>query len=232
MLILSLETSTHVCSVALHRAGNLLACVEILIDKSHAEKITLLIEEVCIKAEVSLANIDAIAISKGPGSYTGLRIASSTAKGLCFALGKPFIAIDTLQSIALQVVKLENLDLQLVDNVAIVPMIDARRMEVFTANYDAHAIRISDFDAKIIDENSYRELLETKKLIFCGNGADKCQTTILHPNAKFIDGIYPKATFIGYLATKKYLKNDFEDVVNFEPFYLKEFYMKTAMPPV
>ncbi len=226
MLILSLETSTQVCSVALHNNGTLIAYAEILIDKSHAEKITLLIQQVCEESKIELYAIDAIAISKGPGSYTGLRIASSTAKGLCFALDKPLISVDTLQSMALEVSKSE-LGLNLASsNFSIVPMIDARRMEVFTNRYNAQAGRISEIEAKIIDEYSFLEELKNSKLVFCGNGAEKCKPIITHSDAIFVDSIYPKAIFIGYLAYEKFYKNEFEKVVNFEPFYLKEFYMK------
>lgn len=226
MLILSLETSTHVCSVALHSNGIVLAYSEILIDKSHAEKITILIQQVCEEAKTELSAIDGVAISKGPGSYTGLRIASSTAKGLCFALDKPLISVDTLQSMALEVAK-SQFGLILANSIfSIVPMIDARRMEVFTCLYNAQAQKISEVEAKIVEENAFSEELENTKLIFCGNGADKCRPIITHSNAFFIDDIYPKATYIGYLASEKFSKNEFENVVNFEPFYLKEFYMQ------
>jgi len=228
MLILSLETSTQVCSVALHRNRDLIAYAEILIDKSHAEKITLLIEQVCSEAKIELSNIDAVAVSKGPGSYTGLRIASSTAKGLCFALNKPLVAIDTLEAIAWQVSKSISFLLREETKTTIIPMIDARRMEVFTAQYNAKVVRISTVEAKIIDADSFKAELETGKLIFCGNGADKCKATINHENAVFIDGIYPRAKEIGYLACFKSVQNHFEDIVDFEPFYLKDFYMKTS----
>lgn len=226
MILLSLETSTNVCSVALNSQDGLMAYAEILIDKSHAEKITFLVGEVCSKASIKLAEIDAVAISKGPGSYTGLRIASSTAKGLCFALDKPLIAIDTLQSMALDVAVNHSSDLQS-NNTLLVPMIDARRMEVFTANYDTNAMQVADIQSLVIENNAYELELKNHKMVFFGNGAEKCKEMIRSENASFIDGIYPKASYIGQLAVEKFLKKEFEDLVNFEPFYLKEFYMAT-----
>lgn len=216
-LILSIETSGKVCSVALHDQGILLGLKETLIEKSHSKLLTILITALFSETNYKLKDLSAIAISRGPGSYTGLRIGSSTAKGLCYALEKPFISIDTLESMAYESNKFN------FENFLICPMLDARRMEVYCALYDSSGSVINDTSAKIIDGTAFGELLETNKLLFVGDGAAKCMNIINSSNAYFQPECYPTAKNIGYLAYKKFLIGDFEDASRFDPLYLKEF---------
>jgi tRNA threonylcarbamoyladenosine biosynthesis protein TsaB len=226
-LILCLETSTKACSVALGKDGQILALKESLEEKhSHAENLTLYIEEVCKQANVQLQDVDAIAVSMGPGSYTGLRIGVSTAKGLCYALSKPLIAINSLEAMAAGFIRHpSSINHQ---PSLFCPMIDARRLEVYCAIYDATLNEIKKTTAEIIDINSFSNLLEKNKTLFFGDGSAKCKSIISHPNAVFIDSIYPSAKFMLPLAEKKNLEKKFEDVAYFEPFYLKDFFN----PPV
>ena len=219
-LILCLETATKVCSVALGQNGKLLALKESAEEKfSHAENLTLYIEEVCKQAKVSLKNIDAIAVSKGPGSFTGLRIGVSAAKGLCYALDKPLIAINSLEAMAVgQISRLKTQDSRL-----FCPMIDAKRMEVYCAVYDGKLKEIKKTSAEIIEENSFVDLLKANKIIFFGDGAEKCKSKITHQNAVFENKFSPSAQFMIPIAEKFFLGNKFEDVAYFEPFYLKDF---------
>lgn len=229
MYILSLETSTNVCSVAIHKEAVLVAYLETTIEKSHSEKITLMIAHGVEMAKIEMKDLATVAVSQGPGSYTGLRIASSTAKGLCFALDLPLIAVDTLQSMALETA--EKLKPVLNQKSIIAPMIDARRMEVFTCLYSPENEPISATEAKIIDESSFEDLLADKTLFFCGNGADKCKSLIKNNNALFIENIYPSAKYIGKIAFEKYKTQSFADVVNYEPNYGKEYYSPTFAQP-
>ena len=217
-LILSIDTSTKVCSVALHQDGKLLAINELYTEKSHSGMLTTLCENVVKHAHFSLSDLDAIAVAKGPGSYTGLRIGVSTAKGFCFALDKPLIAVNTLEAMAFQIKDFYDA------SYLICPMIDARRMEVYCQILDSEMNTVSKTEAKIIDEESFAELLAKNKIVFIGDGAVKCQEKITHPNAIFpTTEITPTAKTIGILATNFYTKSLFENVVTFEPFYLKEF---------
>ena len=185
-LILNIETATEVCSVALSRDGKLLSIRESKNGYTHAENITLFISEVIQEACVSLNDVDAIAVSKGPGSYTGLRIGTSTAKGICFALDKPLIAVPTLKALTLGAVnKLSIVNRQL--SILFCPMLDARRMEVYCAVYDSDVNEVESTSAKIIEENSFQDLLGSSPIYFFGNGAMKCKSIITHPNAKFAD---------------------------------------------
>ena len=222
-IILGIETATKVCSIALSKDDELLAIEEVGGEYSHAENVTNFIEKVVKKANIQFNDIDAIAVSKGPGSYTGLRIGVSSAKGLCYALNKPLIAIDTLQAMALRMAK------QTTDkNLLFCPMIDARRMEVYTAIYNASNELIEPISAKIIDENSFSQLLTKQKVLFFGDGAEKCKIIFeQHSNALFNDDILPSATEINELALKKLNNNELEDVAYFEPFYLKDFIATT-----
>lgn len=217
--ILSIETSTTVCSVALHRDGELLAIREDSRPNSHAVNITLFAEAVAKEAGISLQNIDAIAVSKGPGSYTGLRIGVSAAKGLCYGLDKPLIAINTLEGMALN----EQLNAHITPSALLCPMIDARRMEVYCALFDSQRSLVEETKAVIVDESSFSMHLDTHKVIFFGDGAAKCRPVLTHPNAVFVDGITPSARLTGKLAYEYYQQSRFEDVAYFEPFYLKEF---------
>lgn len=221
--ILSLETSSRNCSVAVHRDSSVLALAEIHIGQSHASKLAPMIEEVMSLAGLTFDQLDAVAVSSGPGSYTGLRIGVSTAKGLCYALGIPLIAINTLELLAFQVSKM------ITTNSLLCPMIDARRMEVYCMLVDKNLKVISPVEAKVIDETSFDETLKTNDIIFFGDGAMKCKSVITRKNAFFIDDINPSASQLGFLAYDKFIKNETEDLVNFEPFYLKEFAIKKAV---
>lgn len=221
-VILSLETSTDVCSVALHDGGELLAAEEIHEPQAHASRLAPLIEKVCRTAGVALRDLQAVAASEGPGSYTGLRIGTSTAKGLCFALDIPLIAVGTLELLAFQGSR-ENRQ-----GALLCPMIDARRMEVYCLVSDAQLQVIQPPAATVVDEDSFMELLERGPVLFFGNGAEKCRSVVRHPNAAFVDGIFPSASMLGVLADRKFAQRQFEDLVTFKPFYLKEFVAKRA----
>jgi len=211
--ILNLETSTKNCSVALAKNGETILCKEIAEQGfSHAEKLHVFMEEILNEANVSVNQLEAIAVSKGPGSYTGLRIGVSSAKGLCYALGIPLISIDTMQVLAKKAV---------VDGL-IVPMIDARRMEVYSAIFDQNHNKIKDVEAEILTENSYQDFNET--VYFVGDCQEKCKTVLVKDNFHFIPEIvFPSANEMSSLSFGKFQNNDFEDVAYFEPFYLKDF---------
>ncbi|WP_158827818.1 tRNA (adenosine(37)-N6)-threonylcarbamoyltransferase complex dimerization subunit type 1 TsaB [Mucilaginibacter lacusdianchii] len=218
-LILQLETATTACSVALTDNGQLLAHKELNERNIHAEVITVFIEDVLKAAGKSYAQLDAVAVSSGPGSYTGLRIGVSTAKGLCFALDKPLIAVETLQAMA-DGMAAQNAD----SDILLCPMIDARRMEVYTAIFDATGKRIRPTSAEIIDENSFSDLLAEHKILFFGDGAEKCKAVLQgNPNANFATDFVNSARYITTGAVAKFKNSDFEDVAYFEPFYLKDF---------
>lgn len=194
--------------------GQTILCKEIAEQGySHAERLHVFIEEILKETKVKIQELHAVAVSKGPGSYTGLRIGVSTAKGLCYALGIPIIVLDTLQVLAHQVS---------VDNGIIVPMLDARRMEVYSAVFDKNHQKIKEVQAEILTEESYLEFNET--VYFIGDCQEKCQTVLIQPNFKFLPEIlFPSANEMSHLSFEKFLKNDFEDVAYFEPFYLKDF---------
>lgn len=227
-LILGIETATKMCSVAISRDGELLSIKEIGGEYSHSENLNHFIELVCNEAKITLNQLDAIAVSKGPGSYTGLRIGVSTAKGLCYGLDKPLIAVDTLKALTLAVIdSLPSADGEGWGG-AFCPMIDARRMEVYTAIYNSKFEMVESISAKIIDENSFANFLDINKVVFFGDGAEKCKSTIgNHPNAIFIDNVEPSAKYVNQLAFEKFNNQQFEDVAYFEPYYLKEFLATT-----
>lgn len=216
-LILGIETATKNCSVALFKDAILIAEKEQSSEKySHAEQLTLFIQEVLGIANLTLNDVDAIALSMGPGSYTGLRIGTSTAKGLCYALDIPLISVSTLQAMALKMARTNNKPQYYC------PMIDARRMEVFAAIYDENNNEVRKVQADIVDENTYLNFLD-EKVLFFGDGAIKCKEAINHKNAEFVDGILPSAKDLGIIANQKFTNKDFEDVAYFEPYYLKDF---------
>lgn len=221
-VILSLETSTDVCSVALHDGNKLLAQAEIHEPQSHAAMLAPLVDAVCREAGISLKQIAAVAITQGPGSYAGLRIGASTAKGLCYALDIPLISIGTLELLAFQGHSLNP------SQALLCPMIDARRMEVYCLVTDHQLELLRPVAAEIIDETSFAELLEDVKMLFLGNGSNKCRKVIRHPNALFLEGIYPQAGILGVMAEEKFKSGAFEDLMQFKPFYLKEFVAKKA----
>lgn len=222
-LILNLETSTTVCSVSLAKDGRLLAVKEQNGDYSHAENLTLFIEDVIQQADVKLSDVDAIAVSKGPGSYTGLRIGVSTAKGLCYSLNKPLIAISTLQHISLSISEDPQFHFSGLRSLYC-PMLDARRMEVYCAMFDSLNNEIRPITAEIVDEHSFSDLLNNNMIYFFGDGAAKCKRVLsANKNAIFIDDIFPSAKNMIALSEQAFVNKMFEDVAYFEPFYLKDF---------
>ena len=215
-VILCLETATTNCSVALCKDGNLIALKE---DNSkgysHAEKLHVFIDEILKENNVKIDHLDAIAISKGPGSYTGLRIGVSAAKGLCFAKDIPLISVPTLTALAKQVIAKKEEQ--------IIPMLDARRMEVYSAVLDSTYHQIRETRAQILSEASFEEELAKGKVYFIGNGVAKFKEICGHQNAVFIEDRLPSAREMGEIAYDKYKISDIEDVAYFEPFYLKDF---------
>jgi len=215
--ILNLETATKNCSVSISKNGNLIALKEICeANFSHAEKLHNFIEDVLKESNIEFKNLSAVAVSKGPGSYTGLRIGVSSAKGLCFALDIPLISILTLASLAHAIT---------VENGLIIPLLDARRMEVYTAVFDHNYQSIKETYNYILDENSFAEYLDKGKVTFLGDGAKKTSEIITHKNAIFLENYFPSAKEMVALSYTKYQNSHFEDVAYFEPFYLKDFYV-------
>ena len=221
-LILSLETSTSVCSAALARDGRLLAERVSYEGKSHATLLTVFVEQLLAETGIEATMLDAVAVSQGPGSYTGLRIGVSTAKGICYATGAKLIAIDTLKSMAIAARKAEP------KNNLYCSMIDARRMEVYTAIYNTNLEQIGSTRALIIDNDSFTDELKNYTIAFYGDGAGKCQSVITSPNARFIDNICPLAANMVQLAEDAFAAADFKDVAYFDPFYLKDFVATVA----
>lgn len=224
MLLLSLDTSTTVCSVALHQDGNLLGCYELFAERTSSSMLTTLMGNVVQHAGFALNDLDAIAVAKGPGSYTGLRIGVSTAKGLCFALDKPLLSVNTLQAMTEQVRPFFP-STAFSDSMLFCPMIDARRMEVYCALYNQSGEEAKPTTAVVIDERSFDEWLVEHRVLFFGDGAAKCGDVLgQHASASFLDElIRPSARTVGELAAKAFQRGYFEDIATFEPFYLKEF---------
>ena len=212
--ILNIETATKNCSVSIAKDGQTIVCNELADEGySHAEKLHVFIEEVIGKAGISAQDLKAVAVSQGPGSYTGLRIGVSAAKGLCYALNIPLIAVDTLQTLASQAG---------VTDGKIIPMLDARRMEVYSAIFNSDLTLERAIKAEIIDENSFQEY--TDKLYFVGDCADKCKAVLTKDNFVFLENIkYPSAQAMSKISFDKYQKSDTVDVAYFEPYYLKDF---------
>lgn len=214
-IILNIETATKNCSVSIADKGNILAIKELNNGNySHAEVLHPFIADILKEAQLSSKDIDAVAVSKGPGSYTGLRIGVSAAKGLCFAFDKPLISVDTLTALAHATNSSDGY---------IVPMIDARRMEVYASVYDANYTQVREIKAEIITEASYQDYLKLGTVTFLGDGAMKCKEVITHENAVFLSDYFPSSKEMASLSYEKYDKNDIEDVAYFEPFYLKDF---------
>jgi len=214
-LILNIETATTNCSVSVAKNGKTLAHKDDYSQGfSHAEKLHLYIDEVLKQSNTSANSLDAIAVSKGPGSYTGLRIGVSAAKGLCFALDKPLISVPTLDALARQVNAVDGY---------VVPMLDARRMEVYSAVFNASFIQIRKTQAQILDETSFNEYLMETKVHFIGTGVEKTKGLIDHENAVFIEDKLPSSTDMSNLSYVKYKEGSYEDVAYFDPYYLKDF---------
>lgn len=216
--ILNIETATKNCSVTIANEGKTIVCIEVAEEGySHAEKLHLFFEEALQKAGITFRDLKAVAVSQGPGSYTGLRIGVSAAKGLCYSLNIPLIAVDTLEALARKIT---------IENGIIVPMIDARRMEVFTAFFEKKYAKVRETKAEIIDVTTYSEVSGTLHLI--GDGAAKCKE-VLH-SEKFVyhdEIVYPSSNEMSLVSFEKYKISDFVDVAYFEPFYLKDFVMTT-----
>ena len=221
-MILCLETSTTVCSVALNDICCTIALRESEKQNAHSEKITTFIKEVMDTAGIDYPQLDAVAVSKGPGSYTGLRIGVSTAKGICYAADLPLMAIDTLEAMAYGIK--EKLGSQIDKNDLLIPMIDARRMEVYASIFDANLNKIEDTAALIIDENTFADLRKEHHLWLFGDGAPKLSKIFEgQDNISIIDGFKPSAAYMRSLAERALLDKSFVDVAYFEPFYLKDF---------
>lgn len=221
--ILHIETSTEACSVALSEDGMSVFSKEDLAGPSHAIQLGVFVDEALSFADSHAMPLDAVAVSCGPGSYTGLRIGVSMAKGVCYGRNLKLIGIPTLKVLSVPVLLREDLP----EDAYLCPMIDARRMEVYAAIYDRALNAVRETAADIIDENSYLELLDSHPVYFFGNGASKCKEKITHPNAHFIDDIKPLAKWMFPLAEKAIAMEDYKDVAYFEPFYLKEFIAST-----
>jgi tRNA threonylcarbamoyladenosine biosynthesis protein TsaB len=217
-LILSIETATKICSVALHENETLIRHRELKVDQSHSNFLAPMIRELFQLANKEMKELSAVAISKGPGSYTGLRIGTSTAKGICYALDLPLIAVNTLLSMCLEANKNNEKGYHLC------PMLDARRMEAYILISDNHLKIQQETRAIIIDDQSFKKELDNHPIIFFGEGMPKTRLFLeKHPNALFMDNIYPVASSVGYLALEKYQMHEFENLEAFEPFYLKDF---------
>lgn len=248
--ILILETATEVCSVALSVGGEIVAFEENGEGARHSELLTLFVEKVLAGAAMKASDLNAVCVSRGPGSYTGLRIGVSAAKGLCYALQIPLLAVSTLNAMAAHAVDIVASSASITassgtditsagdDNVPpgsvtafpgkpeyplLCPMLDARRMEVYTALFDTRGNQISDISAMIICKDSFQTELDRGKVFFFGNGASKCREVITHPNARFIDDFHASARFMSLLAQERFDNEVFESVPYFEPFYLKDF---------
>ncbi len=215
-IIINIETATKNCSVSVSKDDTVLNCIELNEGQfSHAEKLHNFIIEVLNRSNLKMNDVDAIAVSKGPGSYTGLRIGVSAAKGLCFALNLPLISVSTLKSLASSI--------QVKKGEFIIPLIDARRMEVYSGVFDFNHNQIVETKAEIIDENSFSEVLKNGKVYFLGDGATKCKDIIKNSKAVFLENYFPSANEMPKTAYEKFNAKNFEDVAYFEPYYLKEF---------
>lgn len=221
--ILNIETSTDVCSVSVSRGEEIIFCKEETQGPSHANLLGPFVQEAVEELRKYTEKPNAVAVSAGPGSYTGLRIGVAEAKGLCYAWDIPLLAIDTLE-ILTNVVLQQNINgLAEKNDVLLCPMLDARRMEVYTCLFDNNLKKLTDTSAMVIDESSFAEILADNKIVFFGNGATKCKEVIVSENAVFLDGIYPSAKYMISLVRKYFNENKFVDIAYYEPFYLKDF---------
>ncbi|MGN7515343.1 MAG: tRNA (adenosine(37)-N6)-threonylcarbamoyltransferase complex dimerization subunit type 1 TsaB [Allomuricauda sp.] len=218
-IILNLETATTNCSVSISKDDKVVVLQENnAANYSHSEQLHVFIKEALKEASLSFSDLDAVAISKGPGSYTGLRIGVSAAKGLCFSLDLPLISIPTLQSMAHQV--------QLEPGEMVIPVLDARRMEVYSCVYDNNYQEIRETRAEVINEASFADYVSGKKVYVLGSGAEKCRGALQHPNFVFNDSVVPSSKQMASIAFEKFKSNQFEDVAYFEPYYLKDFVLQ------
>jgi len=218
-IILSIESSTTICSVAIHDHGKLVVSSEMYAPQSASSQLAVMIEKLFADISIPKNRLQAVAVTEGPGSYTGLRIGIALAKGLCFSLNIPLISINTLLLMSSQVRSSGCKEF-------LCPMLDARRMEVYCLLLNKEDTLVKETAAIIIDELSFRQELEENIIYFFGDGAAKCQPTITHPNGVFLKGVVPLASAMGELAFNKFQHLQFEDLVTFEPLYLKEFLVK------
>lgn len=224
-LLLALETSTNVCSIALYNGQQLLGASELQIEKSHSSHITVMVSQLVENCGATLHDLSAVAVSGGPGSYTGLRIGTSTAKGLCYSLDIPLLEVSTLYGLAVQVIGVTPNPAQYL----FCPMLDARRMEVYTCLLNHELQEINPIQPVVLDAHTFENNLAQQPVIFFGSGAPKFQELVKdNPNALFVEGIVPSAKTIGMLAYDKYNQQAFEDVAYYEPFYLKDVYIAKA----
>lgn len=227
-LILHIETATDVCSVAIANESGLIDLCETAEGRSHASILTVFVEELLQKNKIRVSDLHAIAVSMGPGSYTGLRIGVSVAKGLCYGADIPMIALPTLQCMVFGFFRQhKEKTFATSDDTWYCPMVDARRLEVYTAFFNNQGMFTSEISAQIINEHSFEEILSKHMVYFFGNGSDKCSSIITHPNARFIAGLNPSAQDMVALSQELYLKQEFKDIAYFEPFYLKDFVATT-----
>ena len=225
--ILHIETSTSVCSVAVSENGGVIFSKEDHSGPNHAEQLGSDVDEALSFADSHAIPVDAVAVSSGPGSYTGLRIGVSMAKGICYGHGIKLISVPTLELLCVPVLlRHEGLE----DNALLVPMIDARRMEVYAQVFDRALRTVRPVQADVVDADTYCEYLDRGPVYFFGNGAEKCMDTINHPNAHLIKGIEPLAKYMMPLAEKRFLQEQYEDVAYFTPFYLKDYVAKQPKP--
>ena len=216
--ILCADTTSENCSISIFENLSLLGNINSKVERSHSKLLLKLIDDLLNKCNLELSNIDAFSISKGPGSYTGLRIGISSFKGLCYSLDKPLISVNTLELLSnFATTKISDTSYYMC------PMIDARRMEVFTKLFDRNLNQIIDDQAMILDRKSFN-VYKSKKIYFFGSGSNKFNEIINKENFKFINGIYPNTKFMGDLSINKFERNDFEDLSSFEPFYIKDYY--------
>lgn len=228
--LLSIETSTHSFSCALHVDDKVIAHEQSIADQTTASMLAVMIEKLFTETKIKRDQLNAVIVASGPGSYTGLRIGVATAKGICFALNIPLISVETLLLMAYQFQQ-ESSSPSLKEKgqggeVYFCPMLDARRMEVYCTLFDEDLNVVQPTEAKVIDEKSFSDQLNQRIIFFFGEGSDKCKDTIKNPNAKFISGVKPTAPVLGELGYQKFLAADFEDLEHFEPFYLKDFIIK------
>lgn len=220
--ILSIETSTDVCSVAMSENGQCIFKEEDHSGPNHAVSLGVFVDEALSFTDNHAIPLGAVAVSQGPGSYTGLRIGVSMAKGICYGRDVPLLAVPTLEVMAVPVL----LNHEIEEDALLCPMIDARRMEVYSAIYDRALKPLRETRADVVDGDTYREFLANHPVYFFGNGAAKCMETINHPNAHLIEGIEPLAKYMFPLAERKWVQKEYEDVAYFVPFYLKDFVAK------
>ncbi len=216
--ILAIETATKVCSIALIKKDEVIGAMDFAVDKSHSEWLAQNIHYLLQPFDIELGSLSAICISKGPGSYTGLRIGTSLVKGMCYTLDKPLIAISTLAAQASYVNRFNK------EEALLCPMMDARRMEVYCTVFDASNSVVIETQAKVIEEGAFSELLDQQPILFFGNGMEKCKEILgKHPNARFIDQVGASASYYAALAWACYQQKQFEDLIQYQPYYLKEY---------